>query len=427
VSECFGVPLVAVEILCQAKADGVCRFVLAHPNKVEEAVQKACEISKVSEVQRKHICIPQLLETNKVAHYATHKKGKTAGEDNLTLKMKKSLMKQPENVTNTEKSELEIQRLEAKSIDQFNDIFGNHLFDPQHGTVKLSNERYIFIRGGAVSIHFYSVLRELFPPDQQDLAYEFATNLLYDFGRSIGKSDGRYFCERTGSVYGTNNLRRIMGLPQVLAHTGWGVMNFDTGDAAALLDPKNTSPILKFSIQGSIEAAEWGKFAQAIQQARRKGGKGGKQQRKPNKPVTHSSSEGGGDDSSESLSSEDFEVLDYNAEECSRGADVLRYIKQKGAPVCTMSAGYCMGYLNECFKNSLDKTETVRLGVVEVSCEALGHDCCEFVAAPIPRLRAVVSAYLEEMGRSYMFPKLRLHLVQPKHEKKGILSRFVGK
>jgi len=38
--ESFGIPLVAAEILCRAKGDGVCRFIMAHPSKIEEYIQK---------------------------------------------------------------------------------------------------------------------------------------------------------------------------------------------------------------------------------------------------------------------------------------------------------------------------------------------------------------------------------------------------
>ncbi len=38
--ESFGVPLVATEILCKAKGDPTCRFIMAHPARIEQAVQQ---------------------------------------------------------------------------------------------------------------------------------------------------------------------------------------------------------------------------------------------------------------------------------------------------------------------------------------------------------------------------------------------------
>jgi GGDEF domain-containing protein/predicted hydrocarbon binding protein len=38
--ESFGVPLVAVEILCRARGDEACRFVMAHPDHIEEKIQE---------------------------------------------------------------------------------------------------------------------------------------------------------------------------------------------------------------------------------------------------------------------------------------------------------------------------------------------------------------------------------------------------
>ncbi|MFH1618093.1 MAG: PAS domain S-box protein [Candidatus Margulisiibacteriota bacterium] len=37
--ESFGIPLVAVEILCKAKGDDVCRFIMAHPSKIDQHIQ----------------------------------------------------------------------------------------------------------------------------------------------------------------------------------------------------------------------------------------------------------------------------------------------------------------------------------------------------------------------------------------------------
>jgi PAS domain S-box-containing protein len=41
--ESFGIPLVATEILCTAHGDPCCRFVMAHPSRIEEAVQRYLE------------------------------------------------------------------------------------------------------------------------------------------------------------------------------------------------------------------------------------------------------------------------------------------------------------------------------------------------------------------------------------------------
>ncbi len=38
--ESFGVPLIASEILCQAKGDQTCRFIMAHPDKIEHYIQE---------------------------------------------------------------------------------------------------------------------------------------------------------------------------------------------------------------------------------------------------------------------------------------------------------------------------------------------------------------------------------------------------
>ena len=41
--ESFGIPLVTVEILCKAKGDDVCRFIMAHPSKIDEYIAEYLE------------------------------------------------------------------------------------------------------------------------------------------------------------------------------------------------------------------------------------------------------------------------------------------------------------------------------------------------------------------------------------------------
>jgi two-component system cell cycle sensor histidine kinase/response regulator CckA len=36
----FGIPLITVELLCKAKGDDICTFVMTHPKKIEETIEK---------------------------------------------------------------------------------------------------------------------------------------------------------------------------------------------------------------------------------------------------------------------------------------------------------------------------------------------------------------------------------------------------
>jgi hypothetical protein len=75
-------------------------------------------------------------------------------------------------------------------------IFDNQVLDPRHGNVTIDGHRHIFIRGEAISYEFFHLLREMFPADQRADAQLFASKFLFDFARSLGKTDQRFYTRK---------------------------------------------------------------------------------------------------------------------------------------------------------------------------------------------------------------------------------------
>ena len=75
-------------------------------------------------------------------------------------------------------------------------IFDKQVLDPRHGNVTIDGHRHIFIRGEAISYEFFHLLREMFPADQRADAQLFASKFLFDFARSLGKTDQRFYTRK---------------------------------------------------------------------------------------------------------------------------------------------------------------------------------------------------------------------------------------
>lgn len=61
-------------------------------------------------------------------------------------------------------------------------------------------------------------------------------------------------------------------------------------------------------------------------------------------------------------------------------------------PVCFMTAGYSSGWFSEVFG--------INIAAVEVSCAALGHECCRFVVAPPHKIEHYVRIFLAAQNRT---------------------------
>ncbi|MFT3764273.1 MAG: ATP-binding protein [Minicystis sp.] len=79
-------------------------------------------------------------------------------------------------------------------------------------------ERYVLVRAAALSVEFFGLVEELYGPDREDEADQFARNILFDLAHAVGKSDAQSFCARMGLV---EPLERLSAGPIHFAYTGW--------------------------------------------------------------------------------------------------------------------------------------------------------------------------------------------------------------
>lgn len=101
-------------------------------------------------------------------------------------------------------------RLKTVSVPAgFEDLFGaaEHVVSryfrerrdhPEHGTIEISGERYILVRGAALSVEFFGLVRELYGVGRAQEADEFARNILFDLAHAIGRKDAKSFHTKMG-------------------------------------------------------------------------------------------------------------------------------------------------------------------------------------------------------------------------------------
>ena len=97
-------------------------------------------------------------------------------------------------------------------------FFSSRIFKPEQGTIEIGGERYILVRGAALSIEFFALVKRLFGAGRETEANEFARNMLFDFGHAIGKSDAECFHAK---MHLDDPIARLSAGPIHFAHTGW--------------------------------------------------------------------------------------------------------------------------------------------------------------------------------------------------------------
>ncbi len=93
---------------------------------------------------------------------------------------------------------------------------------PEHGTIEISGERYILVRGAALSVEFFGLVRELYGPGRAQEADEFARNILFDLAHAVGRKDAKSFHAKMGL---TEPVARLSAGPVHFAHAGWAFVH----------------------------------------------------------------------------------------------------------------------------------------------------------------------------------------------------------
>ena len=121
---------------------------------------------------------------------------------------------------------------------------------PDLGRIDIRGERYVLVRGAALSVEFFGLVRGLFGPERQAEGDAFSRNFLFDLAHALGRSDARRFHDEMGL---TDPLARLSAGPVQFAHTGWARVR--------LLPASHTVPgpdwVLAFDHLSSFEADAW--------------------------------------------------------------------------------------------------------------------------------------------------------------------------
>ncbi len=101
-------------------------------------------------------------------------------------------------------------------------FFSSRIFKPEQGTIEIGGERYILVRGAALSIEFFALVKRLFGAGREAEANEFALNMLFDFAHAIGKSDAERFHAK---MHLEDPIAKLSAGPIHFAHSGWAFVD----------------------------------------------------------------------------------------------------------------------------------------------------------------------------------------------------------
>jgi len=101
-------------------------------------------------------------------------------------------------------------------------FFSSRIFKPEQGTIEIGGERYILVRGAALSIEFFALVNRLFGKGREAEADEFARNMLFDFAHAIGKSDAERFHAK---MHLEDPIAKLSAGPIHFAHSGWAFVD----------------------------------------------------------------------------------------------------------------------------------------------------------------------------------------------------------
>ncbi len=230
----------------------------------------------------------------------------------------------------------------------------------------------------------------------KEVARDFALNFLYDFARSLGRADQRHFIG-AANFESLSPLRKIFGLPSIMANTGisvsftiqsnatqhviscilavvsagWGHLEINVSQSLLSIDHNF---LLRYTMHHSIECELWldknnkrfDEYKLSCLSAKQK--------------------------SKNSRGAESGTQQKEAAAASPRTPRTPR--KVEANPVCVLNCGYVNGFISECISET-----GIKVATVEVSCRACGDDKCEFLVAPLDYVAAHVAFYLKHQAK----------------------------
>lgn len=115
-----------------------------------------------------------------------------------------------------------MKELFAKAEEVVSRFFSERVDDPTRGTIEIHGERYVLIRGAALSVEFFDLVRSLYGEDKRCEADDFARAILFDLAHAVGKTDARNFHTR---MQLTDPVAKLSAGPVHFAHAGWAFVD----------------------------------------------------------------------------------------------------------------------------------------------------------------------------------------------------------
>jgi two-component system cell cycle sensor histidine kinase/response regulator CckA len=115
-----------------------------------------------------------------------------------------------------------MQGLFAAAEDVVSRYFAERNDDPEHGTIEIHGERYVLVRGAALSVEFFELVRSLYGVDKRAEADDFARTILFDLAHAVGKTDA---CNFHDKMQLTDPIAKLSAGPVHFAHTGWAFVD----------------------------------------------------------------------------------------------------------------------------------------------------------------------------------------------------------
>jgi two-component system cell cycle sensor histidine kinase/response regulator CckA len=125
---------------------------------------------------------------------------------------------QRENVLKTVRVPEAVAELFGRSEEVVRRFFQDRVDDPTRGTIEIHGERYVLVRGAALSVEFFDLARSLYGADRREEADDFARSILFDLAHSIGRTDAKNFHEE---MQLTDPFSKMSAGPVHFAYTGW--------------------------------------------------------------------------------------------------------------------------------------------------------------------------------------------------------------
>lgn len=105
----------------------------------------------------------------------------------------------------------------GKAEEHFSRLFEYWQNDPAKGMIEISGERFVLVRGAALSIEFFNVVKRLFAHSEHE-AVSIASQVLFDIAHALGKADACHFHQAMGL---SDPLSKLSAGPVYFAHAGW--------------------------------------------------------------------------------------------------------------------------------------------------------------------------------------------------------------